>query len=98
MCHWGGGGGAWLAYSVKALSDLNKLQGGLTLDWRQVGNAPLWNSRVFTIVGQIVTCRYCGFMISLILTWQCKPFSGLSRDLQTAPSPMGEAALGFWGP
>ena len=47
-----------MAYLVKALCEINKMRGSLTLSWRQVTNASLWNSRVFTVVGQTVTCLY----------------------------------------
>ena len=47
-----------MAYCVKALSDLNKLRGGVALDWRQVASALLWNSRVLTVAGHTVTCRH----------------------------------------
>ena len=48
----------WLAYSVKAVSDLNKLRSSVALTWQQIGRAPLWNSRVLTVGNQTVTCRH----------------------------------------
>ena len=48
----------WLAYSVKALSDLTRLRSGLLLTWQEITAAPLWNSRLFTVDNKAITCRY----------------------------------------
>ena len=51
-------GAPWLAYSVKAVSELYKLRSGLSLEWNSIASAPLYNSRLLTVKNQTVTCRY----------------------------------------
>ena len=51
-------GAPWLAYRVRAVSKLNKLRSGASLDRQAVPNVPLWNSRIFLSNSQTMTCRY----------------------------------------
>ena len=51
-------GAPWLAYSVKAVSELNKLRSGLSLEWHSIASAPLWNSCLLTVRNQTSMCRY----------------------------------------
>ena len=50
-------GGPWLAYCVRAVSELNKLRSWASLGWQTVLDVPHWNSRIFLSNSQTVTCR-----------------------------------------
>ena len=48
----------WLAYSFKALSNLNCLKSGLSLSLQDISAAPLRNSRLLTAEDRTITCCY----------------------------------------
>ena len=77
-------GAPWLVYSVKAVSELNKLRSGLSLEWNSIASAPLRNSRLLTVKNQMVTCRY--FILRSVLRVRDLVDTGSSSHLLTTES------------
>ena len=87
-------GAPWLAYSDKAVSELNKPRPGLSMEWNSIASARLWNSRLLAVKNQTVTCRY--FISRSILCVRDLVTGSWSHLLTAESRGHGKLRLPFW--